>query len=407
MRTVVFVAPLFRPNTNRYLRGFCSLSGVRVGVIGMEDAAMLDPRLRDQVAGFAQVRDVGDPDQLVRAATELRARLGGLDVLTGSLEELQIPVAIARERLGIPGMHEAVARNFREKARMKEVLRDAGVPVARHRLVGSMAEAQRFAAEVGYPLVAKPPAGLGARATWRVRDNDELAAALGRFGVDPERPVVCEEFVTGRENTCETVVIGGRVVWHSGTRYLNAPLEVLENPWMQYCVLLPREEEQEVLDFHPINDRAIQALGIETGLTHLEWFLRADGQAVVSEVGARPPGANIMPLMTYAFGVDLVQRWCALTVFEEFQPIERKYAVGTAFFRGTGQGRVVAVHGLREAQAEVGGLVIDRMLPAVGAPRSTSYEGEGWAIVRAEDTATVVHGLRRLVELVRIEYSDS
>jgi hypothetical protein len=406
MRNVVFVAPLFRPNTNRYLRGFCSLSGVRVGVIGMDDPEMLDPRLREQVAGFARVRDAGDPDELARAAADLRHRLGGLDVLTASLEELQIPVAIARDRLGIPGIHEGVARNFREKARMKQVLRDAGVPVARHALVRDLAGARAFAKEVGFPLVAKPPAGLGARATWRVRTDEELAEALVRFGVSAAHPVVCEEFVIGQENTCETVMIHGEVVWHSGTRYLNAPLEVIENPWMQYCVVLPREEGQEFRDFHPINDRAIRALGLETGLTHLEWFLRPDGRPMVSEVGARPPGANIMPLMTYAFDVDLVQRWCALTVFEEFEPLQRKYAVGTAFFRGTGTGRVVAVHGLREAQGEVGAHVIDRMLPAIGAPRSASYEGEGWAIVRAEETATVLHSLRRLVELVRIEYSD-
>jgi biotin carboxylase len=407
VRTVVYVAPLFRPNTNRFLRAFCALPDVRVAVVGMDDPSALDADLRARVAAFARVRDAGDADQLTTATAELRARLGRVDVLTGSLEELQIPVAVARERLGIPGIHEEVARNFREKARMKEVLGRAGIPVARHRLVHARAEAHAFAAEVGYPLVAKPPAGLGARATWRVRTPEELDEAVDQLHVSPSRPIVCEEFVTGRENTCETVMIGGRVVWHSGTRYLNAPLEVIENPWMQYCVLLPREETEEFLDFHPVNDRAIRALGLETGLTHLEWFLRPDGRPMVSEVGARPPGANIMPLMTWAFDADLVARWCELTVFERFEPLERKYAVGTAFFRGKGRGKVVAVHGLAQAHAEVGVHVVDRSLPLVGAPRSSSYEGEGWAIVRAEDTATVLHALRRLVELVRVEYSDS
>ena len=36
---------------------------------------------------------------------------------------------------------------------------------------------------------------------------------------------------------------------------------------------------------------ALRALGLETGLTHMEWFRRADGSPIVSEVGARPPGA--------------------------------------------------------------------------------------------------------------------
>ena len=37
-------------------------------------------------------------------------------------------------------------------------------------------------------------------------------------------------------------------------------------------------------------NQALGALGMGTGLTHMEWFLRADGSAIVSEVGARPPG---------------------------------------------------------------------------------------------------------------------
>jgi hypothetical protein len=137
-----------------------------------------------------------------------------------------------------------------------------------------VAEAEAFVREVGFPIVAKPPAGLGARATWRVNSVEELHYALARFDLAPHRPVQCEEFVTGRENTCETVMLRGEVVWHSGTHYLNAPLEVLENPWMQYCVVLPREEQPEHQAFQPVNDAALRALGLESGLSHLEWFLR-------------------------------------------------------------------------------------------------------------------------------------
>jgi hypothetical protein len=404
MRTVVYVAPLFRPATNRFLRAFAELPGIRLGVIGMDDPAMLDPRLRERVAAFARVSDPMDAEHIARGAWELKQRLGGLDVLASSLEELQIPVAIARDRLGLPGIREQVARNFREKARMKEVLRRHGIPVARHRLVHEVAEAEAFVREVGFPIVAKPPAGLGARATWRVNSVEELHYALARFDLAPHRPVQCEEFVTGRENTCETVMLRGEVVWHSGTHYLNAPLEVLENPWMQYCVVLPREEQPEHQAFQPVNDAALRALGLESGLSHLEWFLREDGTPMVSEVGARPPGANIMPLMTYAFDCDMVKKWAQLTAFGVFEPPVRAYATGTAFFRGQGQGRVRAVHGLDEAQREVGAWVVDRQLPQLGQPKSASYEGEGWAVVRAPDTATVMHALRRLVSLVQIEY---
>jgi phosphoribosylaminoimidazole carboxylase (NCAIR synthetase) len=182
------------------------------------------------------------------------------------------------------------------------------------------------------------------------------------------------------------------------------PLQVLENPWMQYAVVLPREvDDPDFTAFHPTSDAALRALGLETGLAHMEWFRTDDGRMLVNEVGARPPGANIVPLMSLAHDVDLWGLWARLMVKRSFAPPERRWAAGTCFFRGQGQGRVVAVHGLAEAQEEVGRYVVDVRLPVPGQPKATGYEGEGWAIVKAATTAEVVHALGRLVQTVRVE----
>ena len=131
-------------------------------------------------------------------------------------------------------------RGFRDKARMKEVLRAAGVPVARSRLLASAADGRAFVRVVGSPGGGTPPAGRGAKAPYRGRAAAGLEEALAALAPTPARPVQAEEFVTGDELTFETVSVRGRPVWWSGTRYLPGPLTVLENPWIQYCVLLPR-----------------------------------------------------------------------------------------------------------------------------------------------------------------------
>jgi hypothetical protein len=190
---------------------------------------------------------------------------------------------------------------------------------------------------------------------------------------------------------------------------MNRPLEVLENPWMQYCVVLPREEDRsEFKAFRPTNRAALQALGMGTGLTHMEWFLRKDGTHVVSEVGARPPGVHIMPMNGLALERDFVQLWAHLVVHEKWPAdLQRKWAVGAAFFRGTGKGkRVVEVRGLDKAQALAGPLVIDRKLPQVGQARADGYEGEGWAIVRAPRTEQVIEALKALVTNVQVRYGQ-
>ena len=91
----------------------------------------------------------------------------------------------------------------------------------------------------------------------------------------------------------------GKAVWRSGTRYFPTPLEAIESPWMQYCVLLPREDENtEWTKFHPVNDAALTALfgasantAAGTALTHMEWFLRDDGTSP-RERGRRAPAGR-------------------------------------------------------------------------------------------------------------------
>jgi hypothetical protein len=90
-------------------------------------------------------------------------------------------------------------------------------------------------------------------------------------------------------------------------------------------------------------------------------------------------------------------------VLGEFTPPERRFAAGAVYLRGQGQGRVVAIHGLDQADHELGHLVTDVKLPQVGQEASISYEGEGYIILRHPETAVVEQALRRLAELIRVE----
>ncbi|WAS98932.1 ATP-binding protein [Nannocystis punicea] len=401
---VLYVAPYYSANILQCLDALVSLADVRIGLITHEAESTLPERYHGRVVGHYQVRDCLDAEQLIAASKAFQAGWGRVDRLIGFLEQMQIPLSIARDKLGIPGMTEAVARNFREKNRMKAKLREAGLPVARQALLGSAEDARRFVGEVGYPIVLKPPAGLGSRATVRASDDESLAAALADLFVTPSNPAQAEEFVRGEEHTFETITIDGKPVWHSSSYYLPGPLQVLENPWIQYCVMLPREQLQpHAQTFRALNVRALQALGVGTALTHMEWFLRPDGSMVISEVAARPPGVHLMPMMGLCHNVDMWQKWAELMVFERFEAPPRQFAAGAAFFRGQGPGQVVrAVEGLAEAQERAGAWVVDRKLPKVGQPRASGYEGEGYAIVKGETTDEVVTALRALVSSVRV-----
>jgi biotin carboxylase len=301
-------------------------------------------------------------------------------------------------------MSAEAARNFRDKSRMKNVLRGHGVPCARHGLAHTEEEAWGFLREVGFPVVLKPPAGAGAQGTFRVDDEGAFGEALRISAPTHDQPVLIEEFITGEEHSLETISVGGRAVWHSLTHYYPTPLEVIRNPWIQWCLLLPREiDGPQYDDIREAGARALEALGMDTGLSHMEWFRRADGSVAISEVGARPPGAQITTLVSRAHDIDFLGAWARVMVYGEFDPPERRYAAGAAFLRGQGSGRVVAIHGLEQAGREVGGLVTDVKLPEVGQTPTGSYEGEGYVLLRHPETAVVKDALLRLISTIRVE----
>jgi hypothetical protein len=213
-----------------------------------------------------------------------------------------------------------------------------------------------------------------------------------------------EEFVVGEEHAFDCVFVDGQPVWWSITRYHPTPLEVMENPWIQWAAILPRNiSGPEFAGIRSAGPAAISVLGLGTGLVHLEWFRRADGSVAISEAAVRPPGAQFSTLISYAHDFDLYQAWARLMVFGEFTPPPRLFAVGAAYLRGQGSGRVKEIHGLERAQSEVGGLVMEVKLPQPGQPASSHYEGEGYVIVRHPETAVVERAIAAIVNNVRVE----
>jgi len=401
---VYFVVPFFMEATLRFVEGAAGLEGVRLSIISQDPIERLPQPIRARLAGHWRVEDGLNPVQIAEAARQLARHVGAPDRIIGSLEQLQAPLAEVRGYFGLPGLSVEAARNFRDKSTMKTVLERNGLPCARHRLATSTASALQFVREVGLPVVVKPPAGAGAVNTFRLDDLADLERYLERHPPSAERAVLVEEFLRGEEFSFDAVLIEGRMVWHSISNYRPAPLTVLENPWIQWCVLLPREiDGAEYEDIRRSGYKALRALGLETGMSHMEWFRRAAGGIAISEAGARPPGAQFTTLISYAHDFDFYSAWPRLVIFGEFDVPERRYATGAAYVRGLGTGRVKAIHGLAEAQREIGSLVVASHLPKQGQAQPAGYEGAGYIILRHPQTAVVEAGLKRVIELLRIE----
>ncbi|MES2643135.1 MAG: ATP-grasp domain-containing protein [Myxococcota bacterium] len=401
MRTVLFVAPFLLDATLKFVQAAASVPNVRLVVLTQDDAYKVPAG-----AFHWKVSDATRTDVIVDASRQIMARTGGAHCILGILENIQDQLAEARVALGLPGITPDVARRFRDKGVMKSALRAAGLPTARHARLQSAQDAWRFIEQVGYPIVVKPPDGAGCRATYQINSPDDLHGALAELRPAPDREALAEEFIQGEEHSFDTITIDGRPVFHNIGRYLPGPLDVMRNDWVQWCVYLPREIGSEFDAVRKVGFEANRALGLGTAFTHMEWFRRPDGTPVISEVGARPPGAQFTSLMSWAHDRSMYAAWAhAMIDGRVHGSFDRKYSAGIAFLRGGGQGKVSRIDGLEEAQRKVGHLVVEAKLPVVGRPRATGYEGEGYVIVRHPDTHVVTDALSTLISTINVHYS--
>jgi formate-dependent phosphoribosylglycinamide formyltransferase (GAR transformylase) len=387
----------------RFVRAVAKLDDVRLlGVVhtppGGDDARLYHDVVR--VTEPTSLQDVLDGVEV------LRRRHGQPYRIIGILEAMMVQLAEARERFGVAGTSVKTATLFREKALMKDALRGAGLPVARHTLVTCLDDARAFAAEVGFPIIVKPPAGMGAKATFRVTSLDALERAVIGMRVGPHAPVLAEEMLRGSEHSFETITLGGEPRVSSVSSYLPGCLEVLENPWIQWACVLPREID--TASFEAARQKgyaAIRALGLEDGMTHMEWFEKPDGTLAIGEIAARPPGPQLLHMTGVVHDIDVYRAWARAVVDGELDaPWERKYAAGCAYVRGMGRGRVASVTGVRETHAAVGEWLVEAKLPTIGAMKNDSYEGDGYVMVRHESTAKVEQLIAAIVETLKIQY---
>jgi D-alanine-D-alanine ligase len=177
-----------------------------------------------------------------------------------------------------------------DKDLFKKVMRDSGIPVARHHAIrlGDAVENP-----FGYPVFVKP-ARLGSSVgISKVHDESELEPAVALARRHDEK-VLVEEFVAGME--VEVGVLGNRVP--PPVASLPGRIDTLDNEWYDYSskydeggmrLDVPPDLPQETIEL--LQRRAVDAFVASEceGLARVDFFVRAgDGEVVLNELNTMP-----------------------------------------------------------------------------------------------------------------------
>jgi biotin carboxylase len=373
----------------QYTRG---LAEVGASVYGVGDAPRerLAPSFKQYLTDYLQVPKLLDEDDVVaRVAAWMRGR--SVDRIEANWEVMVLTAARLRELFGITGrygMSVDTVRGFRDKQIMKERAIAAGLRVPRAARVRTGDDARNAAAKLGYPLVFKPISGAGSADTYEVGSDRELEQVLAR--TQHVREASIEEFIDGEEFTFDTVCINGTPAFMNVAQYLPKPLIARSNEWISPIITTVRDLRQPaVTDGIKLGYGILDALGMGTGFTHMEWFKKPSGEVVFGEIGCRPGGAHLVDQMNYTCDIDLFREWARAVCWHTFEASTvRKYNTAIIFKRAKGQGRISKIVGLREFMHKFGEHVMEQKLLPPGTQRRNwkhTLLSDGFIILRHPD----------------------
>jgi biotin carboxylase len=240
--------------------------------------------------------------------------------------------AMLREYLWVPGMGETTGRAFRDKLAMRSRARAGAIhcPVFVHVL--NDAAIDEWTSRVAAPWVVKPRFQAAAIGIKKVANRGELWDVIGALG-DARADYVLERFVPGDVYHVDSIVFDRRVVFAVASRYATPPMAVAHEGGIFVTRTLAAADPiaRGLLD---LNQRLLDAFGMQRGVSHTEFIRAADGTLNFHETSARVGGAYIVDVVEAATGINLWKEWARVEIAGEHgtysPPASRDDAAGIA-----------------------------------------------------------------------------
>ena len=234
----------------------------------------------------------------------------------------QTPLKLARrlEAAGAPiiGTSPAAIHEAEDRASFNLLCERLGLMQPRGKVAQDAAEARTLAAELGFPLMARPSYVLGGRAMRTVRSMDELTTYLDEVyaAVEGQPSILLDQFLEGAlELDVDTLADGTRAVVAGVMEHVEA---AGVHSGDSACVLPPVHLSLDVLDrVKADTERLALALGVR-GLMNVQWAVK-DGVPYILE--ANPRASRTVPFVSKATGHPLAKYAARIAVGQTLDQI--------------------------------------------------------------------------------------
>lgn len=374
--------------------------GLRVRAVEAESRAAEARGLVDEL-DLSQGQ-YGALDELWAESAYTAAQRRRPDGIMAFTESHVLAAALVQDRLGLPGPSLQAASISRNKALQRGRFRTHGIGQPDYQLTGALTEAEPWAS-TRLPVIVKPLSSAGS-------EGVELVPNLTAYRETADRRrteglLLVETAAQGPEYSWEALVQDGKVWFANLTaKETTGPPNFVELTH-RVAVRLPAREAAVV---DALGESVIEAIGMRTGLVHLEFRMTATGPQVM-EVAVRTPGDYLMDLCSLAYGIDWFEMVVRLAVGAQLPPPpEAPVRYAASHFVVSEPGVVVAVEGLDEVREHPA--VVDAGVSAAVGDRigetSSSGQRTGFAVLSAaspEELEEALAHVRRTLTITTVD----
>ena len=299
----IFISPNFPTIYSHFVK---SLKDRGVTVLGIGDTPydQINDELKANLTEYCFCSNLANLDWMKNTVSYLKNKYGPIDYLESNNEFWLESDAQLREFADVKnGLRPADMECIKYKSKMKANFIKAGAKVARYILVDTLEKSEEFVKEVNYPVFAKPDNGVGAAATYKISNHDEL---VNFHNTKPNVTYIMEEFldgfITSFDGICDN---DSNVVLVFNETFPTPIAEVVH----KNCDVYYYANMEMPVSFRKLGERVVKTFGIKKRCFHIEFFcLKSDkpglgkkGDIVALEVNMRSPGGNTPDLLTIAF----------------------------------------------------------------------------------------------------------
>ncbi|AEI50960.1 ATP-grasp domain-containing protein [Runella slithyformis] len=216
--------------------------------------------------------------------------------------------AILREHFRIPGMGQTTARYFRDKLAMRVQARDAGIRVPVFSALFNDVEVTEYLRASSPPWVIKPRAEASAAGIKKVHSFDEAWQAIHSLG-EERHLFLIEQFKPGAVYHVDALTLGGKVIFHRSSEYLNTPFEVAHGGGIFRSVTV-EFNSKDAKALKKINEQVLKAFNMNYSASHTEVIkCHEDGEFYFLETASRVGGAHLAEMVEMSSGINLWREW--------------------------------------------------------------------------------------------------